>query len=557
MKLGKWLIGVAVVLVLVAVGTVGWLRTIDGRIFLFKAVAEWKFPVGPNEPVVWQKGPDVAAVSANERAPNIIVILADDLGYNDLTFDGGGVADGAVPTPYINSIAHDGATLRDGYAGNATCAPSRAAIMTGRYATRIGYEFTPAGIAFSRTIAGFNNRGSAHSPIYNEEGEEHYPSADEIGVPPGEIMMPELLKAKGYHSVILGKWHLGEGPGMTPNEQGFDEFLGFHAGAQMFDFPDSPNVVNSKQDFDPIDQFLWAALPFSVQYNNEKRFHPSEYMTDYLGDEAVSYIEANKNRPFFMYLSFNAVHTPLQALKSDYDALSNISDHRLRVYAAMVKSLDRNVGKVLEKLKAEGLDENTLVIFSSDNGGAHYIGLPDINKPYRGWKATFFEGGLRVPYFVKWPKKIAKGTVLDAPVGHVDIFATAAAAANVAVPSDRKIDGVNLLPYIEGTATGRPHETLFWRSGKYKVVLDGDWKLQEDDTQGKSWLFNLKDDPTEQNDLAQTMPEKVTEVKASLDAINAEQRDPLWPALITSPIAIDHTLEQVLQKDDTYIYWSN
>jgi len=556
-KLGKRTLAIVVGLVVVVGGTLGWLSTLDGKIALMKAVTAWKHPVGPNQPVVWQQGPAVADKPAGERAPNIIVILADDLGYNDLAINGGGVADGAVPTPNINSIAHEGANLTDGYAGNATCAPSRAAIMTGRYATRVGYEFTPAGVLFSRTIAGFDNRGAAYPPVYHPDAEANYPTDDKIGVPSSEIMVPELLKKKGYHSLIFGKWHLGEGPGMTPTEQGYDEFLGFLIGAQKFDLADSPNVVNAKQDFDPIDKFLWAALPFSVQYNNGPRFHPDEYMTDYLGDQAVAAIDANKNRPFFMYLSFNAPHTPLQALKSDYDSLPGISDHRLRVYAAMIKALDRNVGKVLEKLKADGLDENTVIIFTSDNGGAHYIGLPEINKPYRGWKATFFEGGLRVPYFIKWPRQIAPGTVFNEPVGHVDIFATAAAAADIALPTDRQIDGVNLLPYLAGRKQGRPHETLYWRSGHYKVMLDGDWKLLEDGTSAQTWLFNLKDDPTEQTNLAATEPARLAEVKAALDKLDGEQSKPLWPALIEFPIAIDHTLEEPVKKGDEYIYWSN
>ena len=204
---------------------------------------------------------------------------------------------------------------------------------------------------------------------------------------------------------MLGKWHLGGTATTRPEARGFDEALAFYDGASMFLPEGHPNVVNSKQEFDPIDKFLWPNLRFGVRYNGSKQFEPDVYMTDYLGREAVRAIEANKNRPFFMYLSFNAPHTPLQALKSDYDALAGIKDHRLRVYGGMIRALDRNVGLVLDALKAQGLEENTLVIFTSDNGGANYIGLPDINKPFRGWKATFFEGGIHVPFFMKWPAK--------------------------------------------------------------------------------------------------------------------------------------------------------
>lgn len=511
----------------------------------------------PNQPVIWQQGPTTAEPAQGKRPPNIIVILADDLGFNDLTYNGGGVADGAVPTPNIDSIARDGVTFTEGYAGNATCAPSRAAIMTGRYATRFGYEFTPANPIFEKVVGTFRSPGALHPPIYHSEREDEMPPMSEIGIPVNEITIAKLLQSKGYHTLMFGKWHLGEGKGMTPNDFGFDESLGFLIGAQKYGMDDDLAIVASKQDFDPIDKVLWTMLPFSVSYNNGPKFRPSEYMTDYLGDEAVSAIAANKNRPFFMYLAFNAPHTPLQALKSDYDALPQIKDHRLRVYAAMIRSLDRNVGKVLAALKAQGLDENTLVVFTSDNGGAHYIGLNDINRPYRGWKATFFEGGIRVPYFVKWPSTLPGGTRYAEPAAHVDIFATVAAAAGVATPTDRVLDGVNLLPYVEGKSEGRPHKTLFWRSGTYQVLLDGDWKLQVSANPDKVWLFDLKNDPTEQANLAGSQPEKLAELRKVLDRVDGEQAKPIWPALLEGGIAIDHPLSVPDKPDDEYIYWAN
>jgi len=208
-----------------------------------------------------------------------------------------------------------------------------------------------------------------------------------------------------------------------------------------------------------------------------KLFQPKGYLTDYLTDEAVKAIEANRNRPFFMYLCHLAVHTPLQALKSDYDALTQIDDHTTRVYGGMIRALDRSVGRVLRALKENGLEENTIVVFTSDNGGAFYIGLPDINKPYRGWKMTFFEGGLHVPFFMKWPAGLPRGRTYDAPVSHFDIYATTAAAAGAPLPDDRVIDGTNLIPYLKGERQTSPHNALFWKSGHYKSVLAGDWKL--------------------------------------------------------------------------------
>ena len=553
MRLKKWAAAVLAVVVLLG-GGLFYLK--QNPIVLVKFISHLKDPIGPNQPVVWAQGPAVAP--EGKRPPNVILILADDLGYNDISLNGGGVAGGAVPTPAINSIAHDGVDLTRGYAGNATCAPSRAAIMTGRYATRFGYEFTPAHPIFMKMIADLDE--GQHKPVYHQENADNYPDVSTLGIPVSEITIAQLLQKQGYHTMMFGKWHLGELPAMRPQAKGYDESLAFLMGAQMYAEPGSAGVVEAKQDYDPIDRFLWAALPYAVSKDGGARFAPDKYMTDYLGDQAVEAIKANKNRPFFMYLAFNAPHTPLQAKKEDYDALPMIKDHRMRVYAAMIRALDRNIGNVLATLKEQGLDDNTLVIFTSDNGAANYIGLPHLNDPYRGWKATFFEGGIRVPYFMKWPGTLPAGAKYDNPVAHVDIFATAAAVAGAPVPTDRVMDGVNLLPFMEGKETGRPHQTIFFRSGNYKTLLDGDWKLQVADLPKKNWLFNLKDDPTERNNLAESDPARVDELRKVLDGINDQQAKPLWPTLTEASIDIDHPgdTERFPEKaDDEYIYWAN
>ncbi|HEX6866302.1 MAG TPA: sulfatase-like hydrolase/transferase, partial [Caulobacteraceae bacterium] len=375
----KWMGAIA--LVLVAALALVWVFRFDLIIMAAKA-GQREFAA--TQPVDWQTGPEAAEAPSVERAPNIVFILADDLGFNDLTVGGGGVAGGIVPTPNIDALAHQGVMFTNGYAGNATCAPSRAAIMTGRYATRFGFEFTPTPVAFSRVVGTFRSPGTLHAPRFHADRVKDTPPVDDEAMPASEITIAEMLRAQGYHTVHLGKWHLGGAKGARPEDQGFDESLGFMAGASMYLPPDDPRVVNSKQDFDPIDKFLWGVLPNAVQYNGGPYFHAGGYMTDYLTDNAVQVIRANRNRPFFLYLAYNAVHTPLQATRADYDALPQIKDHRLRVYAAMVRNLDRNVGRVMAELKAQGLDDNTLVIFTSDNGGANYIGLPNINQPYRG-----------------------------------------------------------------------------------------------------------------------------------------------------------------------------
>jgi arylsulfatase A-like enzyme len=328
-------------------------------------------------------------------------------------------------------------------------------------------------------------------------------------------------------------------------------------GASMYLPENDPSVENSYQDFDPIDRFLWAGLPFGVQLNGGPWFKPGGYMTDYLTDEAVAAIHANRGRPFLLYFAPNAVHTPLQAMKADYDALPQIADHRLRVYAAMVRNLDRNVGRILAALRDEDLARDTVVIFTSDNGGAHYLGLPDINRPYRGWKATFFEGGMHVPYFIRWPGHIAAGTRYDAAVAHVDIFATAAALAGAALPADRVMDGVDLMPFLTGARQGVPHHTLFWRSGRYRVVLQDGWKLQRLDDPPRQWLFNLTADPTEQHDLSGQETARVAALGRTMAAIDAQQARPIWPSLISGAIAIDHPGGMPILPGDTYITWDN
>jgi arylsulfatase A-like enzyme len=514
-------------------------------------------PIEANRPVVWASGPETPTAPADKRAPNIVFILADDLGFNDITVNGGGVAGGAVPTPNIDSIARDGVTFTNGYAGNATCAPSRAAIMTGRYPTRFGFEFTPAPVGFSRLIASFNSPGVLHHAQFIQDNARDLPDLDHEAVPHSEITIARLLQGQGYHTMHLGKWHLGGAPGTRPEDQGFDESLGFIPGASLYLPENDSGVENSKQSFDPIDKFLWAALPYMVQFNGGPRFHPNAYMTDYLTDQAVAGIHANRNRPFFLYLAYNAVHTPLQATKADFDALSAIKDHRLRVYAAMVRNLDRNVGRVLATLKAEGLDKNTLVIFTSDNGGANYIGLPDINRPYRGWKASFFEGGVHVPFFMRWPAKLPAHAVYTSPVGHIDIFATTAGVAGAPLPKDRVIDGVNLLPFLTGAAAGAPHDHLYWRSGHYSMIIQAGWKLQRLEDPHRLWLYNLAADPTEHRNLAAANPAKVAQLTALLQRQDSQMVKPIWPSVLRGEIAVDHPLGVPDKPGDDYVIWDN
>lgn len=538
----KWLAALAIL------AGAGYLGFQQYKIYIPGIIGEWREPIAENRPVIWAKGPVTAP--SGEREPNVILIVADDLGMNDISLYGGGVAGGTVPTPNIDSIAKQGVSFANGYAANATCSPSRAALMTGRYPTRFGFEFTAVPAAFASNLA-HSGSASPYPPIYHKELNRDLPAYADMGVPNAEIMLPEVLKAKGYHTIHIGKWHLGEAEPLRPTSQGFDESLGMRSGGDLFMAEDDPLVVNAKLPWDPIDRFLWANLPHAVYWGNSQRFRPKGHLTDYFTDNALAAIEANKNRPFFLYLAYNAPHTPLQALKSDYDALPQIKDHTQRVYGAMIRQLDRRIGDVLQKLKDSGLDENTLVIFTSDNGGAWYTGIKDHNTPYRGYKGTFFEGGIHVPMMMRWPGKISPGTVRNDVAQHLDIFATIAAATRAVMPSDRKMDSFNLL------AAGPKRAITFWRSGDYRVVRAGDWKLQVSKRPEKVWLFNLAADPTEQVNLAAKDPTRVAELRKLIETQNSGLPKPLWPGLLEGAIRIDVPLNAQWSKEQEYVYWAN
>ncbi len=548
----RW--SLAIIASLLLLGSVAYINREAVVLKALSFAVKQRMPVGPFQEVSWSTGIDPEGRSPGERPPNIVLILADDLGWNDLTFGGGGVAGGTVPTPHIDSIAQQGVSFSNGYAANGTCAPSRAAIMSGRYGTRFGFEFTPTPPGMMR-LAALAPRDPARLRQTISYPDAESVAYENMGMPAAEITIAELLADRGYHTAHIGKWHLGRAAGMAPQDQGFQESLLMASGLYLPE--DHPDVVNSKQDFDPIDRFLWAVMRFAASFNGSDAFEPDRYLTDYYTEQAVKVIAANKDRPFFLYLAHWAPHTPLQATREDYEALAHIGSHRERVYAAMIRSLDRGVGRVLQALKDNGLEDNTLVLFTSDNGGAGYIGLPEVNSPFRGWKITLFEGGIHVPFFAKWPARITPGTVVSDPVHHFDLYATAAAAAGASLPDDRIIDGVDLLPIATGTASGPPHQALFWRSGASQSALVEGWKLNVSDPPGRSWLFDLAADPTERHDLSAERPDKLAELQAALARHNAAQAPPSWPSQASAPINIDKDLSQPDAPDDEYIYWSN
>lgn len=508
--------------------------------------------------IAWQQGPDTSLVNPADRPPNVILIVADDLGYNDISTFGGGVAGGRLQTPHIDALAAQGAVFNQSYSGSSTCAPSRAMLMTGRYPRRTGFAFTPMPPSMGRVVTAIADEMDRTLPdaLYNPAVAANKPPYERQGLPAEEVTLAESLQSRGYHTVHIGKWHLGRTHGMAAHEQGFDESLLMASGLYLPE--DHPDVINARVNFDPIDQFLWSALTYANSYNSgdEDRFEPGGYLTDYWTDESVKVIKANRHRPFFLYLAHWGIHTPLQATKADYEAVGDIQPHRLRVYAAMTRALDRSVGRVMAALEEEGLADNTIVIFTSDNGGAGYIGLTDVNAPFRGWKITHFEGGIRVPLFIRWGSQIPAGVKIDTPVAHIDVLPTVLAAVNESLPHSREIDGENLLPLITGGPDAQRdwgRETLFWSAGHNRIVRHRDWKLQVAARPEKQWLFNLAEDPTEQRNLAPERPGKVAELIALLDAHAADARPPLYQAEIEAPVAIDKDLSVPFEPGDEWV----
>ena len=511
-------------------------------------------PIQENIPTTWSLGPE-EVLDRDDARPNIILILADDMGYNDVSLHNGGAADGTLLTPHIDALAKNGVWFAEGYAANATCAPSRAAIMTGRYPTRFGFEFTPVP-DYGRLVVQWlaEEDDDTLKTKIDKTIANNLPDFMDQGMPSDQITIAEILKGAGYYTAHIGKWHLGHSNGMSPNDQGFDDSLSL--GGSYYLPENDPDVVNAKFDTS-IDKMIWASGQYAAQFNGGDYFAPDKYVTDYYTDEALKVIENNQHRPFFLYLSHWAIHNPLQALRSDVEEMNHMSGHNLQVYSGMIRALDRSVGKIVKKLKDLDIYGKTLIIFTSDNGGANYIELEDINKPFRGWKISFFEGGIRVPFIASWPDEIDSGLKFNQPVHHFDIFSTIAAASRTSLPADRKIDGVNLLPFIKSGKTEKPHKTLFWRSGNHQAVLHEDWKYITSKQENSKWLFNTNLDPHEKDNLIESHPVELKLIENLLGKFNSEQKDPLFPSSTQIPILIDKYDGQIIEEKDEYIYWSN
>jgi len=423
-----------------------------------------------------------ADAGAANRKPNVIFILANDLGYADVGFQG--CKD--VPTPHLDALAMAGMRCTNGYVSCPVCGPSRAGILTGRYQQRFGFEF---------------NLG---------------PYKTKNGLPVEQKTIADLLRPAGYATMAIGKWHLGLQPEFHPLARGFTEFYGFLGGARSFlPVKDSVGVPFAPKDPDvtPI-------------FRERIKTQDPPYLTDAFGDEAVAFIDRHKDEPFFLYLAFNAVHVPLQATDKYLNRFPDIPPSPRRTFAAMLSSMDDAVGRIMAKLSAENLDTETLIFFLSDNGGHPPINASG-NNPLRGEKTTVFEGGIRVPFVVKWTGRIPAGQLYSQPVISLDFLPTALAAAGIEKPTDLQIDGVDLLPALAGQTDNAPHKTLYWRFGDQGAIRHGNWKLTL--TSGEPvGLYDLSQDLSETTDRSAAFPRVVEELIGLYTSWNANLEPPRW-----------------------------
>jgi arylsulfatase A-like enzyme len=415
-----------------------------------------------------------------DARPNVIVILADDLGYADVGFNG--CKD--IPTPNIDSLAKNGVRCSNGYVSHPFCSPTRAGLLTGRYQHRFGHENNPAWL----------------------------PDDAKVGLPLDQITLPQVLQKAGYVTGAIGKWHLGAEPRFHPNARGFTEYFGFLGGGHIY----IPGMKGGVEYTIPL-------------MRSREAVEQTEYMTDELSREAAAFVTRHKSEPFFLYVAYNAVHTPLQAMEKYLSRFAKITDERRRTYAAMTSAMDDGVGRILSAVKNAGIENDTMIWFFSDNGGPAPAVAPTDNTPLRGFKGQVYEGGIRVPFVVQWRGRLPEGAVFDQPVISLDVFATAAALADAQTPPDRKMDSVNILPHLLGDVKTPPHDWLHWRTGGGTTwaVREGNYKLVMA-AAGQPELFDLAADISESRNIAAEKPEIVAKLTKGHEAWNGEMIPPIF-----------------------------
>jgi arylsulfatase A-like enzyme len=490
--------------------------------------------------------------------PNIILILADDLGYNDISLNGSRL----VSTPNIDSLAADGARFTRAYSGDAVCAPSRAAIMTGRYPQRFGFESNPLSTRPATEVLAAQADGRplpASAPPVGSivvENQARAKALDQQGIPDSEVTVFKALQQSGYRTGMFGKWHLGYAPNLAPANRGFDEAVYVPGGAAMYADKDDPDVVNGPLEWSSFDTALWGRLQHDLVRDGVATPSP-KYITYQLADEASDFImrNAKSGEPFAAYVAFTAPHNPLQAPRDIYDRMDHIPEHHLRVYYSAIAALDLAVGQILQALDEAGVADNTIVVFASDNGGATYVRNPASNIPFRGGKTTYYEGGLRVPLMVRWPAQISRGAEILDVASLIDLAPTFVDAANASAGLTNALDGVSLLPAFRNEPPLPGPRTLFFRSEHYHAVIRGNYKLQISSYPAFVRLYDIQTDVHETNDLAASMPDLVHELAQLVSDHDRELQSPSWPVLVRKPIAIDGEVRSPPGPGEEIVYW--
>lgn len=457
----------------------------------------------------------------NKNQPNIILIVADDLGYSDISLNGNKL----IKTTNIDQIAKNGINFSRAYATASVCAPSRAAFLTGNYHQRYGFEFLPDLFNLSPRLRRADFKRFGHKENFKQWYEKDVP-INQRGLDPYVSTIADYLKKSGYKTSVIGKWHMGSHPKYNPKNFGFDEHYGITGAGSLYAPLKNDNIVESRHIWDFSDFITWQVMNYHLEENGKKIVPKnSEYLTDIFTKKAVDFIKNNKNNSFFLHLSHMAPHGPFQAQKKYYDELSHIDDHNKRVYYAMIKNLDDSIGEIKNILKQEGIADNTLIIFTSDNGGATYTRATD-NSPYIGGKMSNFEGGTIVPMMMEWPEKIKPQENYSNMVSLLDIVPTILDAVN-SPSKNNKFDGVSLLPYLSSNES-IPHKELFWKTGYVKSIISENFKLHINEKENFEILTKIDEDPSEKINLISKYPKKAQELTEKWNKWNMTLKKSKW-----------------------------
>jgi arylsulfatase A-like enzyme len=476
-----------------------------------------------------------------ERQPNIILLLADDLGKSEVSAYG----TKRISTPHIDQIGAEGVVFEEGYTTAPTCAPSRAGLMTGRVQNRFGFETQVMEFYPTNYVEYISGRWLVNTGEFVVKARPSFPAEWQVhkqGVPPSEIMLSEILKKYEYNTALIGKWHLGVHRKQLPNARGFDYQYGFYGASSLYTQQKNwSGVINHEhKSFAVQHQWKTGREDQAAIMRNGKVIKEKEYLTYALRDEIIKYMEEHSDEPFFIYGAFSAPHEPFQAPVEYYCKYPHVEDENKRVYYAMISALDDAIGEIHQKIKDLGIENDTLIFLVSDNGGASYTHATD-NYPLKGGKLTQFEGGINVPFMMKWKGTIPAGARYRYPVSTTDIFTTSVAAAGGVLPSDREYDGVDLIPYLTGKNEERPHQTLFWRADHIWAVRDGDYKLILSARDGWAEVYNLATDKTEKINLKDQMPELYDKLRKEHEQWQKEDLKvkPMWPRIMDKKFVLD------------------